>query len=122
MRNATSDRTADLSRRHAVQRSDSGVVTITGGKLTTFAIMARDALAAAQEELGDLAVRTRVLEPNAESIEWPRSLTEEDRLRLLGRFGAGSTRSPAIARAATTSTARSRCGASSATRRAPKAS
>ena len=32
----SSERTADLSRRHAVRRSDSGVVTITGGKLTTY--------------------------------------------------------------------------------------
>jgi len=31
-----SGRTADLSRRHKVRRSDSGVVTITGGKLTTY--------------------------------------------------------------------------------------
>ncbi|HEY0903918.1 MAG TPA: glycerol-3-phosphate dehydrogenase/oxidase [Marmoricola sp.] len=36
--------TADLSRRHAVLVSDSGVVTIVGGKLTTYRRMAQDAL------------------------------------------------------------------------------
>jgi glycerol-3-phosphate dehydrogenase len=37
-------RTADLSRRHAVTTSDSGVVTVVGGKLTTYRRMAQDAL------------------------------------------------------------------------------
>ena len=32
--------------------------------------------------------RTRVLEPNTETIDWPSSLSDEDRLRLVGRFGA----------------------------------
>jgi glycerol-3-phosphate dehydrogenase len=35
-------RTADLSRRHLVARSTSGVVTIVGGKLTTYRRMAED--------------------------------------------------------------------------------
>jgi glycerol-3-phosphate dehydrogenase len=39
--------TADLSRRHAVLTSASGVVTIVGGKLTTYRRMAEDALDAA---------------------------------------------------------------------------
>ena len=42
VKSATSGRTADLSRRHKVARSDSGVVTITGGKLTTYREMAAD--------------------------------------------------------------------------------
>ncbi|MGC4109969.1 MAG: glycerol-3-phosphate dehydrogenase/oxidase [Nocardioides sp.] len=40
-------RTADLSRRHAVLVSPDGVVTIVGGKLTTYRRMAQDALDAA---------------------------------------------------------------------------
>jgi glycerol-3-phosphate dehydrogenase len=40
-------RTADLSRRHAVLTSTSGVITIVGGKLTTYRRMAQDALDAA---------------------------------------------------------------------------
>ena len=39
---ASSERTADLSRKHAVRVSDRGLVTITGGKLTTYRRMAKD--------------------------------------------------------------------------------
>lgn len=42
VKDAHSDRTADLSRRHRVAESASGVVTITGGKLTTYREMAED--------------------------------------------------------------------------------
>jgi glycerol-3-phosphate dehydrogenase len=42
VKSASSGRTADLSRRHKVRRSDSGMVTITGGKLTTYRRMAKD--------------------------------------------------------------------------------
>jgi glycerol-3-phosphate dehydrogenase len=42
VKSAGSGRTADLSRKHKVARSDSGVVTITGGKLTTYREMAAD--------------------------------------------------------------------------------
>jgi glycerol-3-phosphate dehydrogenase len=40
-------RTADLSRRHAVLTSSTGVVTVVGGKLTTYRQMAEDAVDAA---------------------------------------------------------------------------
>lgn len=40
-------RTADLSRRHAVLRGKDGVVTVVGGKLTTYRRMAEDAVDAA---------------------------------------------------------------------------
>lgn len=39
-----SGRTADLSRRHKVSESHSGIVTITGGKLTTYREMAADTI------------------------------------------------------------------------------
>ncbi|HEX4244235.1 MAG TPA: glycerol-3-phosphate dehydrogenase/oxidase, partial [Acidimicrobiales bacterium] len=39
---ALRERTADLSRRHSVQTSPAGVVTVTGGKLTTYRKMAED--------------------------------------------------------------------------------
>jgi glycerol-3-phosphate dehydrogenase len=42
VRDAGSERTADLSRRHRVTPSRSGVVTVTGGKLTTYREMAAD--------------------------------------------------------------------------------
>ncbi|MEV8632485.1 glycerol-3-phosphate dehydrogenase/oxidase [Streptosporangium sp. NPDC051023] len=50
---AAEGRTADLSRRHALSVSRDGVVTIVGGKLTTYRRMAEDAV--------DLAVRRRGL-------------------------------------------------------------
>lgn len=49
---ATTERTADLSRRHAIQVSPGGLISVTGGKLTTFRRMARDAVDAACETLG----------------------------------------------------------------------
>ena len=51
---ATSGRTADLSRNHKVLVQDSGVVTITGGKLTTYREMAEDTVDALVDHLGDL--------------------------------------------------------------------
>ncbi|MBM3660361.1 MAG: glycerol-3-phosphate dehydrogenase/oxidase, partial [Actinobacteria bacterium] len=41
---APSEKTADLSRRHGIRVSGAGVVTITGGKLTTYRAMARDTI------------------------------------------------------------------------------
>ncbi|MCB1249543.1 MAG: glycerol-3-phosphate dehydrogenase/oxidase, partial [Acidimicrobiales bacterium] len=52
VRDASSDRTADLSRRHKVSRSASGVISITGGKLTTYRRMAADAVDVVLRSLG----------------------------------------------------------------------
>ncbi len=52
VRDATSTKTADLSRRHKVQTSPSGVITITGGKLTTYRRMAADTVDVAADVLG----------------------------------------------------------------------
>jgi glycerol-3-phosphate dehydrogenase len=41
------DRTADLSRRHAVVRGEGGLVSVVGGKLTTYRRVAEDAVDAA---------------------------------------------------------------------------
>ncbi len=48
----TAARTADLSRRHRVSRSASGVVTVTGGKLTTYREMAQDTVDVVVDRLG----------------------------------------------------------------------
>ncbi|MBX6391399.1 MAG: glycerol-3-phosphate dehydrogenase/oxidase [Frankia sp.] len=48
----TARRSADLSRRHAVHISEDGVVTIVGGKLTTYRRMAKDAVDAAVARAG----------------------------------------------------------------------
>ncbi|MBC7374754.1 MAG: glycerol-3-phosphate dehydrogenase/oxidase, partial [Frankiales bacterium] len=50
-------RTADLSRRHAVVRGDDGLVTVLGGKLTTYRRMAADVV----DTLTDRPCRTTVL-------------------------------------------------------------
>ncbi|MBM7517821.1 glycerol-3-phosphate dehydrogenase/oxidase [Nocardioides nitrophenolicus] len=46
------DATADLSRKHAVLTSATGVITIVGGKLTTYRRMAQDAVDAAVAHAG----------------------------------------------------------------------
>ncbi len=51
-RHKPSERTADLSRRHRVIRDPDGLVTITGGKLTTYRKMAEDAVDALGGVLG----------------------------------------------------------------------
>jgi glycerol-3-phosphate dehydrogenase len=51
-RHAPSKRTADLSRRHTVRTSVGGMVTVTGGKLTTYRKMAEDTVDAAYRVLG----------------------------------------------------------------------
>ena len=52
-RSGASPRTSDISRRHAVLTSPDGVITVVGGKLTTYRRMAEDAV--------DAAVTTRRL-------------------------------------------------------------
>ncbi|WP_436795581.1 glycerol-3-phosphate dehydrogenase/oxidase [Actinospongicola halichondriae] len=46
-----SGRTADLSRRHSVTASKSGMITVTGGKLTTYREMAADTVDAVADRL-----------------------------------------------------------------------
>ncbi len=56
-KHAPSERTADLSRRHTVTRSDSGLVTVTGGKLTTYRKMAEDTVDVVVSALGRRSLR-----------------------------------------------------------------
>jgi glycerol-3-phosphate dehydrogenase len=58
VKRASSGRTADLSRRHVVSVSASGVVSVMGGKLTTYRRMAADAIDVVAERL-DLPARSR---------------------------------------------------------------
>jgi len=50
-----SDRTADLSRRHTVRVSAHGMVTVTGGKLTTYRRMAEDTVDVVVKRMGSAA-------------------------------------------------------------------
>jgi len=56
-KHAPSERTADLSRRHTVTTSASGVVTVTGGKLTTYRKMAEDTVDTVAAALGRRSLR-----------------------------------------------------------------
>ena len=73
VKSAGSARTADLSRMHKVRRSDSGVISINGGKLTTYREMAADTVDEVVEELGDRA---------------PKGLHRRSRTRKLALRGA----------------------------------
>jgi len=55
---STSSRTADLSRRHVVKVSERGLVTVTGGKLTTYRKMASDTVDVVVDRLGRGARRS----------------------------------------------------------------
>jgi glycerol-3-phosphate dehydrogenase len=77
---AQSERTADLSRRHKVLVSHSGVVTITGGKLTTYRKMAEDTL----DEIG-------------KRLEQRLPACPTRRLRLRGADGAAELSRPGAA-------------------------
>jgi glycerol-3-phosphate dehydrogenase len=49
---AVSTRTADLSRRHSVRTAPNGLVTVTGGKLTTYRRMAEDTMRQVLQVMG----------------------------------------------------------------------
>ena len=76
--------TADLSRRHAVLTSDSGVVTVVGGKLTTYRRMAEDAVDATGLAPGRCRTRALPLLGAAPRAELARL---EAPARLVRRFG-----------------------------------
>ena len=81
-------RTADLSRRHKVITSDSGMVTITGGKLTTYRKMAEHTVDAVLDSLKISAKRCTTKRLTLHSA------TSRDRNdHLVSRFG---TQAPAI--------------------------
>ncbi|BBH16605.1 glycerol-3-phosphate dehydrogenase [Nocardioides baekrokdamisoli] len=76
--------TADLSRKHAVLTSPTGVITIVGGKLTTYRQMAEDAVDAAELTTAPCRTRTLGLLGAARRDELARLDAPE---RLVRRFG-----------------------------------
>ena len=90
------------SRDHAVW-DDQGLLTVTGGKLTTFRLMALDALRAARKRLPaleGLRSRARALDPVDGSLPAAADALDDDmRRRLVGRCGAAAARLVAEARA-----------------------
>lgn len=82
--------TADLSRRHAVVEDDEGLLSVVGGKLTTYRRMAQDAVDAAVRRRG---LPTARRSPTADLPlvgAWPRERRGEIAapLRLVRRYGA----------------------------------
>jgi glycerol-3-phosphate dehydrogenase len=85
------------SRDHVVWQ-ESGLLTVTGGKLTTFQIIAQDALRALQiPEVAGLRSNIPVLKPVNLQLPGAETLPEATRRRLLGRYGS---QAPALVAAA----------------------
>jgi len=87
------------SRDHVVWE-ETGLLTVTGGKLTTFRLIALDALKAVRRRLPDLPTlddEVPVLNPVDVELPAAERLDETVRRRLLGRYGADA---PALVRAA----------------------
>ncbi len=93
-----SERTADLSRRHTVMTSAHGVVTVTGGKLTTYRKMAEDTVDAVVEHLGESPRRRRCVTKSLRLIGATTRTRDpvsqaQPQARLVGRYG---TEVPAV--------------------------
>ncbi len=97
-----SERTADLSRRHTVSVSADGLVTVTGGKLTTYRKMAQDTVDAVVGQLGESPRRRRCVTKSLRLIgattktRDPVALAQPQAL-LLGRYGSESKAVLAVA-------------------------
>jgi glycerol-3-phosphate dehydrogenase len=91
-------RSADLSRRHAVLRAPNGVLTIVGGKLTTYRKMAQDAVDAAVTA-ASLTARPSPTGnlPLVGADTRPRLSTIDVSPRLLASYGTEAPRVAALA-------------------------
>jgi glycerol-3-phosphate dehydrogenase len=92
---ARSARTADLSRRHRVVITDEGLVTVTGGKLTTYRRMAADTVDAAVGRPRDPLRRGWTAVRGRRAPFRPRSTTA--RLTLIGGDHGGRPPASALA-------------------------
>ena len=103
VKRAGSERTADLSRRHSVTTSASGVVTVTGGKLTTYRRMAADTIDTVVKALGVKARSRTARLPLTGARDWGRAAgssahlasrygSNGDAIRKLDRRAAGAGR------------------------------
>ena len=87
---AEDDDTSDLSRRHAIIESSSGVLSIVGGKLTTYRRMAEDAVDAVIRRDPGLPSRPSATRSIPLVGAWPRPRRSEIAApsRFVRRFGA----------------------------------
>jgi len=83
----SSGRTADLSRRHKVSRSASNVISVTGGKLTTYREMAEDTVDSACEILDVRHRSTTKRLPLLGAAGYKESAVGDD-ARLADRYGS----------------------------------
>jgi glycerol-3-phosphate dehydrogenase len=95
VKSASSGRTADLSRRHKVNRSASNVISVTGGKLTTYREMAEDTVDQVCEILGRRRRSTtrRLALVGAEGYEPSAGL---DAAHLANRYGSAAAEITAL--------------------------
>jgi glycerol-3-phosphate dehydrogenase len=95
-------RTSDLSRRHAVLTSADGVVTVVGGKLTTYRRMAQDAVDVAMSRTGVVVGSSTTarlpLAGAAPRAELAREAASSPAPRLVRRFGTDAGLVLAVAR------------------------
>ena len=80
-------RTADLSRRHSIRSNDAGVISVTGGKLTTYREMAEDTVDTAVAALGrrSRCVTSRLQLVGAAGFREPSNRSPT--AHLAGRYG-----------------------------------
>ncbi|HEY3842823.1 MAG TPA: glycerol-3-phosphate dehydrogenase/oxidase [Acidimicrobiales bacterium] len=97
-----SERTSDLSRRHTVRTSEHGVVTVTGGKLTTYRKMAQDTVDAVLHGLGESPKQRPCLTKTLQLIGATTAATDpvaraHPLSHLIGRYGTESAQVRAVA-------------------------
>jgi glycerol-3-phosphate dehydrogenase len=97
-----SERTADLSRRHTVHTSAHGVVTVTGGKLTTYRKMAEDTVDVVVQRLGESPKTRRCITKSLRLIGATTATKDpvamaHPHAHLVGRYGTESAAVLAVA-------------------------
>jgi len=98
-----SERTADLSRRHTVHTSTHGLVTVTGGKLTTYRKMAEDTVDVVVRRLGESPKTRRCITKSLRLIGATTATRDpvamaHPHAHLLGRYGTESAAVLALAK------------------------
>lgn len=90
-----SEHTSKLSREHAVIDQGNGMVTVAGGKYTTYRVMAADAIDALAPYLGEIPASTTDRIPLIGADDYravekspPEALPSGQHQRLLGRYGS----------------------------------
>ncbi|KJR46045.1 Aerobic glycerol-3-phosphate dehydrogenase [Desulfosporosinus sp. I2] len=77
------------SRDHVIW-NDNGLVTVTGGKMTTFSLLARETLAKVRKHIPTTGIGKRNSQPVSKGTDWLISKTQQEGVayqRLAGRYG-----------------------------------